>query len=283
MEQDLKGKTIIITGGTDGIGLACARELARMQAELIILSRSESKCDRVAAQLRAETGNPDIHYLVSDLSSQASIHRAAEAFKARWNRLDVLVNNAGAAFLRRKLSADGIEMTFALNHLSYFLLTNLLLDQLKASPSARVVNVSSNAQYQGKIRFHDLQLERGYRVMKAYSQSKLANMLFTFEIARRLEGTGVTVNALHPGLVRTKIGRNNGFLARAFLPFVFWAALTPEEGARTMVYLAASPEVEWVTGRFYIKQKEARGASAAYDTDAARRLWEISAQLTGLE
>jgi len=194
----------------------------------------------------------------------------------------VLVNNAGAFFLRRQESADGVEMTFALNHLNYFLLTYLLLDRLKASAPARIVNVASDSHRGALINFNDLQGKRGYNGFQAYGQSKLANVLFTYELARRLEGAQVTANALHPGFVATNIGKNNGLLARLVMPIAQLNAIRPEEGARTGVYLASSPDVEGVSGTYFTREKPVQSDPASYDLQAARQLWEISAEMTGL-
>jgi NAD(P)-dependent dehydrogenase (short-subunit alcohol dehydrogenase family) len=220
--------------------------------------------------------------MLADLSVQAQVRRLAQEFKRRYSRLDVLINNAGGFFMKRQLSADGIEMTFALNYLSVFLLTSLLLDTLKASAPARIVNISSDAHRRARINFEDLELERKYSGFGAYGQSKLAVALFTYELARRLEGTQVTVNALHPGFVATNLGRNNGWRIKLFAPLVKLMALSPEEGAETSIYLASSSEVAGITGKYFDKKKAVRSSLASYDETAARRLWEISAEMTGL-
>jgi NAD(P)-dependent dehydrogenase (short-subunit alcohol dehydrogenase family) len=210
------------------------------------------------------------------------VRQLAEEFQRRFARLDVLVNNAGALFRRRCLSADGIEMTFALNHLTYFLLTNLLLDTLKASAPARVVNVSSDAHRGAQMRFADPQGEHRYSSWRAYSQSKLANLLFTYELARRLEGTGVTANAVHPGFVATGFGGNHRGLVGLVIRVAKLAALSPQQGAETLIYLATSPEVEGITGKYFVRKHAVQSSSASYDQAAARRLWQLSAELTGL-
>jgi retinol dehydrogenase 12 len=276
----MNGKTCIVTGATHGIGLVTALELARMGAAVVLVSRDPGLCEATAARIRQETGNQAVEYIPADLSSQAQIHRLAEAFLASHSRLDVLVNNAGAFFLRRMLSADGIEMTFALDHLNYFLLTHLLLDVLKASAPARIVNVASDSHRGARIDFDDLQAERKYSGFKAYGQAKLANVLFTYELARRLEGSGVTANALHPGFVATNIGRNNGPLARLAMTLAHLKAISPEEGARTGLYLAASPEVEGVSGKYYTRGKPVPSDPASYDQETAQRLWKISSEMT---
>ena len=282
----LSGKTILITGATNGIGREAARKLAQRGPTLVLVSRSEERCAETAERIRAESGNPQVEYLVADLSSQAQVRTLAAQFRARYKRLDVLINNAGGLFATRQLSVDGIEMTFALNHLSYFLLTNLLLDLLKDSAPSRIVNVASHAHFDAPLDFDDLEMARGYLVWKAYDRSKFANILFTYELARRLAGTGVTVNALHPGVVRTNIGKNANWLIGAFWTVYtrVTGGLTAEEGSRTTVYLAASPEVEGVSGKYFDeKQRIVPSDPATYDEEAARRLWEISAQMVGLE
>jgi NAD(P)-dependent dehydrogenase (short-subunit alcohol dehydrogenase family) len=223
-----------------------------------------------------------VDYLLADLSVQAQVRQLAADFKARYERLDVLVNNAGAIFLRRQVSADGIEMTLAVNHLAYFLLTNLLLEPLKASAPSRVVNVASNSHFGQHLDFDNLELKRGYNPLRAYGRSKLCNLYFTYELARRLkdEGTGVTVNAMHPGFVATNMGANNGRLVRFFLPLIHRNSLTPEQGASTAVYLASSPEVEGLTGKYFVREREVASDPVSYDESAASRLWEVSERMT---
>lgn len=274
-------KTCMVTGATAGIGLATARALAQLDARVILVGRNPEKCTRVVESIRQETGNTKVDCLLADLSDQAQIHHLALQFQESYPRLDVLVNNAGGIFLRRQESVDGLEMTFALNHLSYFLLTLLLLDILQDSAPARIVNVASNSHYGQKLDFDNLQMARGYRARQAYGRSKLANVLFTFELARRLQGTGVTANALHPGFVATDIGMNNGWLVRLFKLLMRPVAITPEQGCLTSVYLATSPEVEGVSSEYYVECKPVRADPAAYDLEAARKLWEISEELTG--
>ncbi len=283
-EQSLSGKTIIVTGATAGIGEVTALELARKGAAVILVSRNPEKCTATAEHIQQDTGNHKIDYFSADLSSQAQIRQMVDQFKSKYDRLDVLVNNAGGVFLTRKFSVDGIEMTFALNHLSYFLLTNLLLDTLKASAPARIVNVSSHGHFNSPLNFDDLQLERGYAPFKVYGRSKFANVLFTYELARRLEDTGVTANVLHPGLVQTNIGKSaSWWLGWGWKLYLrFRKGLAPEAGALTSIYLASSPHVETITGKYFAKQKAISSDPAAYDEAVARRLWEISAQMVGL-
>jgi NAD(P)-dependent dehydrogenase (short-subunit alcohol dehydrogenase family) len=283
----MQGKTVLITGATAGLGQVTALELAKMGATVVGIGRSPQKCADAASSLRSASGNANIEYLVADLSVQAQVRRVAEEFKQKYPQLHVLINNAGAYYQNRHVSADGIEMTFALNHLSYFLLTQLLLDRLKASAPARIVNVSSGAHTGGKINFDDLQLKRKYGGWSAYAQSKLANVLFTYELARHLEGTGVTATALHPGFVASNFAHNNfkGAAGTAFKllfkTITSLAAITPEEGAKTQIYLASSPQVEGVSGQYFVKQKAARSSLLSYDRAAAQRLWEISETMTG--
>ena len=278
----MQNKICLITGATSGIGQAAASALAKTGVTVIVVGRSEERCQNTVAHIQRETGNFHVDYLLADLSIQAQVRQLAADFKARYKRLDVLVNDAGAIFLRRQVSADGIEMNFALNHLAYFLLTNLLLDTLKASAPARVVNVASNSHRNSHLDFDNLQLNRGYNPMRAYGRSKLANLYFTYELARRLDSTGVTVNAMHPGFVHTNMAANNGWLVRLFLPLIHRNSLTPEQGARTAVYLASSPDVETVTGKYFVREREVASDPVSYDEAAARRLWEVSEEMTGL-
>jgi len=278
----MQNKICLITGATHGIGQAAAEGLARLGATVVVAGRDQERCQSTVARITRETGNPQVDYLVADLSAQAQVRRLAGDFCARYPRLDVLVNDAGIINFRRQLSPDGIEMNFALNHLAYFLLTNLLLDTLKASAPARVVNVSSNSHRGQHLDFENLELIHGYWAGTAYGRSKLANLYFTYELARRLEGMGVTVNAMHPGFVRTNMAANNGPLVRLFLPLVHRNSLTPEEGARTIVYLASSPQVEGVTGKYFVREREVPSDPISHDEEAARKLWEISERMTGL-
>jgi NAD(P)-dependent dehydrogenase (short-subunit alcohol dehydrogenase family) len=276
----MKGKTVLVTGATNGIGLVTARELARLGGQVTIISRNAEKCAAVAGQIHATTGNP-VEFIAVDLSTLSGMMQAAATFKQRHTHLHVLINNAGGVFFKRMLTVDGNEMTFALDHLNYFLLTNLLLDLLKTSAPARIVNVSSRSHYRAKIDFDNLQGEKHFRGMQAYGQSKLANVLFTYALARRLEGSGVTANALHPGFVATGFTRNNGPLydvgMRLITP-VF--ARTPERGAQTSLYLATSPEVAEVTGKYYVDSKPVRSSPISYELDTAEKLWQVSLELT---
>lgn len=277
------GKTCVVTGATSGVGEATAEALARAGASVVLISRSRQKCEDTAARIRAATGNPDVRFLTADLSVQAEVRRVAAELLATAPRIDVLVNNAGAMFEKRQESADGIEMTWALNHLAYFLLTNLLIDRLKASAPARAVNVASDAHRPiSGIDWDDVEGKARYRVLHAYMQSKLANILFTRELARRLEGSGVTANALHPGFVWTSIFENKGWVGFAFKLAARVFSITPEAGASNSVYLATSPDVAGVSGRYFEKCKEAKASHAARDAQAAERVWALSERMTGL-
>jgi len=276
-------KICLITGATSGIGKATAMELASMGASVVMVGRDRGRGETVMAEIKEKSGNASVDLMLADVSSQEEIRRLADEFKEAYPRLDVLINNAGVFHSKRITSADGMETTFAVNHLAYFLLTNLLLDVLKASAPSRIVNVSSGDHSNGTIDFDDLQGEKGYKGTKAYPQSKLANVLFTYEIARRLEGTGVTANCLHPGAgVRTNfwsgVSGVFGFMVRALRPLM----ISPEKGAETSIYLASSPEVEGLSGRYFVKKAEASSSDVSYDGRIARRLWEVSAELTNL-
>ncbi len=281
--SSMTGKVMLVTGATSGIGAVTARALAAAGgATVVLVGRDRERSAAAVEQIRRSTGNQSVEYLLADLSSQAEIRRLADEFLGRYDRLDVLVNNAGAMFWSRQETVDGLERTFALNHLSYFLLTNLLLDRLKASAPARVVSVSSAAHDGARIDFDDLQGKRSYAGMRAYGQSKLANVLFTYELARRLKGTGVTANALHPGFVATNFATNNGEIVRLVMAIIHRFALSPDRGAQTSIYLATSPEVEGVTGKYFSNSKAVRSSDISYDEAVAHRLWDASSELTGL-
>ncbi|MDE2859986.1 MAG: SDR family oxidoreductase [Chloroflexota bacterium] len=277
----MNGKCCLITGGSDGIGLAAARELAHMGASVVMVGRNEAKTAAAANRITQETGNGSVRYMVADLSSQADVRRLAAEVTESIPRLDVLVNNAGAAFLSRRRSVDGIEMTFALNHLGYFLLTTLLLDLLGRSSPARIVNVASAAHSSaGSFRLEDLPSPEKCGGFRAYGRSKLCNILFTYELARRLEGSGVTANTLHPGLVRTNIARNNGLLGRMVNFFIGVRGVDAAKGAETVVYLAASPEVEGLTGKYFENRRAVPSSALSYDAELASDLWKLSERLT---
>jgi len=283
LKVDMNGKICLVTGATGGIGRAAARALAQMGATVVIVGRDAPKTAQLVQEIRAFSGNQNVDSLLADLSSQQDVRRLAGEFKSKYPHLHVLLNNAGGTFSTRQLSVDGIEMTFALNHLAYFLLTNLLLDTIKASAPARIINVSSDAHSGGKIDFDNLQGELSYSSFGPYGNSKLANILFTTELARRLEGTGVTVNALHPGLTRTGFGKNNpGFFMKIMQVIIPLVARSPEKGAQTSIYLASSPEVQSVTGKYFVDCKVTQPAPQAADATVARKLWDVSAELVHL-
>lgn len=280
---NLQGKTCLVTGATSGIGAVTATALAGMGAAVLVVGRDPARCAATVDRIHRDTGNPAVEALVADLASQAEVRRLAGEVRKRHARLDVLVNNAGAMFDPRRESPDGIEMTWALNHLAYFLLTNLLLDALQASTPARVVNVASEAHRSvRKIDFDDVEGKKRYRVFRAYAQSKLANILFTAEFARRLEGSGVTANSLHPGFVSTRFFEAEGRVYRLMKFLARFFAVPPEAGARTTIHVATAPELANVSGLYFQNQKPRAPSAAARDPDAARRLWRLSEEMTGL-
>ncbi len=282
MLAEMKNKRILITGGTGGIGKVTARELAGMGAQVVIVGRSQKKGEHTADELRRSSGNPNIDILVGDLSIQDEVKRVACEYRERYDQLHVLINNAGALFLNRQLSADVLEMSLALNHLAYFALTYELLELLKASAPARVINVSSAAHYGAQIDFNQLGSEKRYMGWITYGRSKLMNVMFTYELARRLEGSGVTVNCLHPGFVATNFGMNNSAIYRPFLSFSHLFAIPPEQGAETSVYLASSPAVEGVSGKYFAQKTAVPSSIASYDKKAWQRLWDVSLELSRL-
>lgn len=280
-DQSMAGKICVVTGATSGIGRITAGELARRGARVVIVGRSNERGAAALQQIREETRSDQVEFLRADLSSQEEVRRLAARIQDRLPRLDVLLNNAGSIFVTRRETVDGIEMTWALNHLSYFLLTNLLLPLLKSSAPARIVNVASSAHKGASIDFDDVQAAGRYRLFRQYQRSKLANILFTYELARRLNGSGVAVNALHPGFVKTNIVNQEGPFGFVFRLGARLAAIPPEVGARTSIYLATSPEVEGVTGRYYYQEKPADSSPQSLDARTAERLWTLSEQMTG--
>ena len=276
----LKGKVCMVTGATAGIGIVTAKALAQQGATVIVAGRNKEKSVSTVDQIRKETGNHDVEYILADLSVQKEVRKLSDDFKSKFKRLDILVNNAGAVFDKRFETADGLEMTFALNHLSYFLLTDLLLDTIKASVPSRIINVSSDAHKGAKINFDDIQGKKKYGAMRAYGQSKLANILFTYELARKLEGSGVTSNALHPGFVASSFGSNMSGAFRLILRFLQLFAMSSEKGAETSIYLATSPDVANINGKYFVKKKEVRTSVESYDKNVGEKLWEVSEELT---
>lgn len=280
----LINKIIMVTGATSGIGKVTADVLMGMGATVILVGRNSQKLTGLVAELKQKhETNQRVDSMLADLSSLSQIKALADTFHERYDHLDVLVNNAGGMFMQRQESPDGIELTFALNHLNYFYLTNLLLDSLKNSPSARIVNVASKAHFGASLDFEDLQLKKGYSGFKAYGRSKLANILFTKELARRLNGTSVTVNALHPGFVATNFGKgNNGWFYKLIMPLFTLAAISPEEGAETSIYLASSPEVEGKSGLYFEQKKAVTPSPQAQNMETAAHLWNVSAEMVNL-
>jgi retinol dehydrogenase 14 len=278
----LVDKTVLVTGGTSGIGRATAIGLATMGANLAITGRDRVRTEDAAREIRA-VGHGQVDVYVADLSSQTEVRRLAGEVLETYPRIDVLVNNVGGYWNTRHITADGLEHTFALNHLAPFLLTNLLLDRLKQSGPARVVTVSSNAQALGRIDFDDLQGERSYSGARAYNQSKLANVMFTYQLVKLLAASAVTANVLHPGVVRTAFGAEDpGRVQRIFVPFMRRFFKTPSQGAATSIHLASSPDLERVTGLFFANSKPKKSAKRSYDEATAARLWQVSADLVGL-
>jgi NAD(P)-dependent dehydrogenase (short-subunit alcohol dehydrogenase family) len=285
--SDMEGKTVVVTGGSSGIGLETAASLAARGARVVLTARNADKGRAAVASLGQRLGaDAQVQLVVFDLADLSSVRKGAAEVLEQAPRLDVLVNNAGVILSERAETVDGFEATFATNHLGPFLLTNLLLDRMKASAPSRVVTVASSAHSSARtgLPFDDLQSERHYRAMRVYGQSKLANILFTLELARRLSGTGVTANSLHPGTVRTGYGRDGD--ARGLLAFGITISspffLSPARGASTSVYLASSPDVEGVSGEYFVKCRPKQPRRWAQDPDAARRLWQVSEQLVGL-
>ena len=281
MSGTMSGKVCLVTGATSGIGQVTARELAQMDATIIAVGRNPQKGAETVAEIKRHGASDKVEFMQADLSSQESIRDLARTFTAKYDQLQVLVNNAGGVFSKRETTVDGLEMTFALDHLAYFLLTELLLPVLERSAPARIVNVSSGAQSTGKIDFDDLQGAKRYSGWRAYSQAKLANVLFTYELARRLQGTGVTANCLHPGFVATGFAQNNSGALQALIKVGQVFAISPEKGAETSVFLASSSLVEGVSGKYFANKKERKSAKQSHDEPVARRLWDVSAQLTG--
>jgi len=276
-KANMNGKICLVTGATNGIGKATAQALAQMGATVVIVGRNPAKCAAVVREIKHISGNDAVEALIADLSIMAQVRQVADQFKAKYKKLHVLVNNAGGAFGKRQVTSEGFEKTFALNYLNYFLLTSLLLDTLKASAPARIVNVSSDAHKGAHLDFDDLQSEKDNFSFRAYGQSKLANVVFSYELARRLSGTGVTVNVLHPGWVRTGFANNLDTVPSAvFGVFMRFVGLTPAQGAQTSVYLATSPDVENVTGKYWEKSHALASGRAAYDEETWTRLWEVT-------
>jgi NAD(P)-dependent dehydrogenase (short-subunit alcohol dehydrogenase family) len=277
--MQLKGRVCLVTGGSSGIGKATALALANQGAEVIIVNHNLARGEAALQDIRSRSGNSQVHLMLADLSSQDEIRKLAADFESRFERLDVLVNVAGTLFFKRQLSDDGLEMNLALNYLGYFLLTELLLDKLVASAPARIVNVTSVAHWWGRLDFDDLQSERHYNMFTAYGKSKLAIILFTRELARRLEGSGVTVNCIHPGIVATHIVERviDSPLIYRLARLIF---LSPDDAAAQILYLVSSPEVDGVSGEYFVRKSIAAISKRAQDEDLAKQLWQASEALT---
>lgn len=282
MNNGMNGKVCLITGASSGIGQAAALGLAQQGATVVVVARDRTRGAAAVADIVARSRNPAVELVLADLSSQQAVRQLAATVEQRYPRLDVLINNAGGVFSQRQITQDGIEWTFAVNHLAPFLLTNLLLDLLLVSAPARIVTVSSGAQGIGVINFDDLQGSARYSAFRSYSQSKLANVLFTYELARRLDPTQVTANCLHPGVVRTGFGKNNQGIVRTAVSLAAPFLRSPEQGAETVTYLASSPDVAGVTGGYFYNSKPAQSSNTSHDPQIAKQLWDVSAQMTGL-
>ena len=275
----MQGKVVVITGGTSGIGQVAAEQLAGMGARIVLVARSQKRGEEALSRLRGIAPGPPhgIHY--GDLSRLSELKRVAQEIAAAEPRIDVLINNAGAMFGQRQLTEDNLELTFATNHLSYFVLTDVLRDRLIASAPSRIVNTSSHAHYRGTLDFDNLQFEHGYKSFPAYCRSKLCNVLFTRVLARQLAGTGVTANSLHPGFVKTRFGDESGGAMASIIGLMKIFAITPEKGAETIVYLASSQDAAQSTGLYYYKSKPVEPSKLALDDAAAERLWKYTAGL----
>lgn len=282
MTEDLQEKTCLVTGASRGIGYWTAHGLAARGAHVILIGHHQGRGEKALNTIAREFGPDAANFIKADLSSQREIHRLAGKLTSDYSSLDVLVNNAGGFFLNRQESVDGIEMTWALNHLNYFMTTLLLFDLLLEHPPARIVNVASDSHRGRNLDFKDPQFQQGYNGMAAYGRSKLANILFTYELSRRLEEQPITANALHPGFVNTHLGKDH-WLVRPFLELIHVLfAKSPQEGAETPIYLASSPEVQGVSGKYFIDKKPVQSSPASYDQEDARRLWRISEETTGI-
>ena len=280
MQTIMRNRICMVTGATSGMGKATAAALAQMGATVILVARDQSKGEAVRDEIRMQSGNTNVEMMLADLSSQSSIRKLADTFRRNYQHLHVLINNAGGIFFQRETTVDDLEMTFAVNYLASFLLTDLLLDVLKASVPARIINISSNVERIGKIDFDDLQHEKRYSGMGAYAQAKLAIMLFTYLLASRLEGTGVTVNAITPGPVATNFGKNGNHLMNVLLPVLFRFATPVEKGAQTAIALASDPLFEGITGKVYYRGKELHSSRKSYDAALQKQLWQVSEALT---
>ncbi len=282
----MKGKICLVTGSSSGIGKATALGLAKMDATVVMVCRNKKKAEEVCSEIKEKSRSDSVDFLLADLSSQSSIRELVKSYLSEYEMLDVLINNAGVYFTKRHVTVDGIETTFAVNYLAPFLLTNLLLNTLKSSAPARIINVAGAYHAKGTINFDDLQGEKKYSGSKANNQSKLALVLFTYELARRLKGTGVTVNCLHPGAVATSLiekdrdyPSSSKFIYKLFKLFL----KSPEKGAETTLYLASSLDVKEVTGKYFVNRRITQSSKESYNTSIAKRLWDVSMELTNME
>jgi NAD(P)-dependent dehydrogenase (short-subunit alcohol dehydrogenase family) len=282
MNTDLSNRTCIITGANSGIGKATALGLAKISASIVMLCRNEQKGKKSLKEIKENTGNQSIELMIADLQDYDSLRIFADNFRSTHDKLHILINNAGIMKKKREINNRGHETTFATNQLGHFLLTNLLLELLQSSVPARIINVSSKSHNRGKIDFDNLMLEQKYGRFKAYNNSKLANIMFTYELARRLEGSGVTVNVVHPGAARTNFGREFSERTTRFLKLFKRFTVSAEEGAKTSIFLASSPEVENITGKYWIKCKQVKSSKYSYNTHIQKRLWDVSEDLTSL-
>lgn len=280
--NSMKGKICMITGANSGIGKATALGLANLGATLVLVCRDQIRAEEAISEIKEKSGNGSIGLLLADLSSQREIHNVVNEFKKKYDHLDVLINNAGVNLHQQTLTEDGIETTFAVNYLAYFMLSNLLFETLKDSAPARIVNVASSVQAKS-IDFDDLNGNNHYRQLKAYAQSKLAVILFTYEFARRIKGTGVTVNCLHPGFVKTNMIRKFRPFVKYFYHLVGLFMLKPKKGAKTSIYLASSPEIDGTNGKYFKKKKEIKSVKISYDESVAKELWDLSVKLTNID
>jgi len=278
----MKKKLCVITGATSGIGQQTALALARKGAQVIVVGRNEKKCIKTVNDIKKKSANSSIEFICADLSSLKQVREVAQNIIKRHECLDVLINNAGGYFIARQQSVDGFEMNLALNYLSPFLLTLLLADMLKASAQGRIINVSSQAHIRGRIDFSDFQKSHNFTGLDAYAQSKLAIILFTYELARQLQGSHVTVNALHPGLVASNFGKNNGLIRFYVRRLLKRGEITSEEGAQTSIYLASSAALDQCTGGYYINERLVESSPASYDESVAGQLWSMTKALVGV-
>jgi len=277
----MKGKTIVATGATSGIGERAVEALARQGARIVFIARDARRAEATLGKLEAMAPGLGHRAYLADLSLMADARRVGAEIAAGEPRIDVLINNAGALFAKRRVTSEGLETTFALNHVAYFVLTLALLDRLKGSAPSRIVSTASSAHSGATLDFDDLQSAKGYSGLKAYGRSKLANILFTRELARRLAGTGVIANCLHPGFVASRFGDESGVWVSRLISFAKWFAISPEQGADTIVYLASAPEAANFSGEYFVKRKIAERSAAARDDAAAARLWQASEALAG--